>query len=119
MTKDEIIELIDELTERLDGPAEQLFQLAAKAVVTQGIILTVASATALIASIVLLVWCRRRFVEAKANSSGYSSMDGEGYLTATVPLAILAICGFIFFFVGLNQLINYEFYAIVRLVPGI
>ena len=107
MGKEEILELLDELMARVEGPAAQVFDLAVRSVLTSAIIFVAVSGFAMVNAAWFVPYAAHK---AKTNDEWYGGMFtalGVGFV-ATIVLLI-----------NIHALLNVHYNALRELVPGL
>lgn len=112
MSKEEILELLDELTNRLEGPAAHVFELAVRNTLTGAILGLVASVLFLIGGGLLV-----RLALRKIHDSDVYDEPGWVFLATFAGIGLFVAS--VFVFITTHTLLNVEFQALRSLVPGL
>lgn len=115
MSKEEILELLDELTDRLEGPAVHVFELAVRHQMTGAILSILGSLVLIVGGALVLRFCVRKSEGVKK----VNKYGGDGWDMLGVLSGVGALSGLINLFFAVHWLINVEFNALRSLVPGL
>lgn len=119
MSKEEILELLDELTARLEGPAVHVFELAVRHELTGAILSLLGSLVLIVGGAIAVRFCVRTSKEVKAQNTNSYSSAGDGWEMLAIASGVAVLCGLINLFFAVHWLVNVEFNALRSLVPGL
>lgn len=119
MSKEEIIQLIDELGDRLEEPAQRVFELGMRATIS-GAIIQLAIYTLILGAVLFIV--RKGF--ASKSPSQWSWDKGrdvipDGWIMAMVISGVIGAFALFLAASAIHTLLNPEWSTLQQLIPGL
>jgi hypothetical protein len=124
MTADQIIQLLDQLQERLNGPARYVFDLAVRQVIIEGIVPWLMLVPVLIGFAVMVITARKALRAEKETGSFSSDSDRIFFISMGTIVGLVFTGGgtfltLIFAIASLPNLLNPEWAALARIINTI
>jgi hypothetical protein len=113
----EIISILDELQDRLNGPAKYIFELTVRQVYISSFVELTASIVAILVSLFIINRVYNWYNQPRKNA--YDDDRIVGFVAVVIPASIVCVGGFLLIAVSLVSLLNPEHPALMNILEAI